>query len=385
MDIRSFFRKRTRTVALIDVGSASVGGAYATIPEDDIPAIWYTAREKVTLREDRFLLSDLERALATLAGRLAREGAAALARSTGSAVIDDIVVSVAAPWEDTRVDARVIERKRTFTFSRALIADTFEKETSRIPAGGVLVDHAVIATLLNGYETNEPFGKRATRADLVVLTTTLDEQVLLAIRAAITRAYNRKEMRIVGFPFVAYTVLRDTYPHERDYLIVDVTGEATDIAMVKRGVLIGVANCECGLNRLLRVAHGDGRATSAAPLEEMRTLVPGDVARQGNDARLAAAKETWRNGFRRVVTDYAARFPLPQTVFLLADAEARGFMQRLITETPLPELRLSDTPFSVIPVTPDQFAPYVHTRGEAQGDEFLAMLALFAGKSAARA
>ncbi|MBU6323215.1 MAG: hypothetical protein KGI41_02985 [Patescibacteria group bacterium] len=381
MHFGSLFRKKRRTLALIDIGSASVGGAYAAFADDDMPVILYTAREEIRMREDSLLLSDLERALSDLLGRLTREGAAALARGTGSGAVDDILVSVAAPWEKTDIDVRIVERKSAFTFSHALISETFGKEEARLEPGRVLTDHAVIATLLNGYETNEPFGKRATRAELVVLTTTLLEQAALAIKGAIARAYNRKSMRVVGFPFVAYTVFRDVYPHERDYLIVDVTGEATAVSLVKRGILVDVATCSCGLNDLLRLAHAHAGAGEAGALPDMRRLADDAVATRVDDTRLGEARETWRTRFRETLADFASRFPLPRVVFLLSDADVRPFMQRLIVETPLPELRLSDEPFSVIPVAPEQLAPYIHTRGEAHADEFLSMLALFANKS----
>lgn len=381
MAFGDFFHSDLKTAALIDIGSVSVGGALAVFPEKENPIICYTTREEITFRGDSPTLADMESALTRLVTRLQTDGVPALARLAGSGHVREILISLAAPWQTTRVEVRTVEKKTPFTFSHSIITEAFAAEESTEDTKRILGDHAVIATLLNGYDTNEPFGKHAKRADLVILTTTLDEDAALAIKGALLRTFHRKEMRLCGFSFIAYTVFRDVYAHEKEYLILDVTGEVTDISLVKRGVLVDVAQSPCGLNGMIRAAGKvpiPERATGA--LEGATTLMPTDIYNPRFAGKLAAAKEAWRTAFQQTLESLSKRFPLPRTVFLLSDDEVRDFLQKIIIETPLAELRLSDEPFAVLPVSPDQFASYIQTRGEAVGDTFLAMLALFENK-----
>mgnify|MGYP001575869824 FL=1 len=78
-----------------------------------------------------------------------------------------------------------------------------------------------------------------------------------------------------------------------------------------------------------------------------------------------------------MLANFASEHPLPQTVFLLADEDARDFLKRLIDESTLRTLWLSEEPLSVIALTPEHTTSVVRARGMAEGDIFLSMLALF--------
>ena len=74
-----------------------------------------------------------------------------------------VVASVAPPWEASEIRVEKLESPKPFTFTHRILEDALTHSSAE-PAGRSMIDEAVIATTLNGYETRAPFGR--TRAPL---------------------------------------------------------------------------------------------------------------------------------------------------------------------------------------------------------------------------
>lgn len=371
MGLFSFGKRNARSVALIDIGSASVGGAYAHYEEGESPVIYYTARVDVETREGETVKDGMLRSLAFLERLLIEEGAPALRRETGSAVIEKVLVSVAAPWQSTAVTTTNLQQQNPFTFTRAHLSEAVKKAAQptkdRISSG-----HTVVATILNGYETPNPFGKRVTRAELVVLSSTIEKEPAHAIEASLRRAFHTNEIELTAFAPVAYTVFRDLYPHQKDFAVVDVSGTGTDAAFVKRGLLVEVRSVAYGTQDLLIAARKAGQRAHLAAADILDTGANGSFTKE--------AERVWLDGLHDAFASVASIQALPRTVLLLADPDFRDYLKRTLEESRLRTLWLSDEPLSVIPVTPAHLANRVKTRGLGEGDLFLALLALYAAR-----
>lgn len=368
------FKKKGRAVALVDIGSASVGGAFAYYQEGEQPVIYYTVRVSVEPRAEETITNSMLRSLAEVERRLIEEGAPALHREVGSGRIDSVLVSVGAPWQDTSIGTRSIQENKPFTFTHGLLT----KATDTIGGaseGRIESGRTVIATMLNGYETANPFGKKAKRADLVILSSTLEKEASKAILASLRRAFHTHTVSLTAFAPAAYAVFRDLYPHQKDFIVLDVSGAATDAAFVKRGLLAGVRTVPHGIHELLAggvVAAGGSKIPSLGIIDPLRNAT--------FNARANDLEQTWLLGLREVFTQFAGEHALPRMMFLLADEDARDFLKRILERSELRSLWLSDDPLSIVPIAPSHLAPYVKTRGIAEGDLFLALLALYFSK-----
>lgn len=367
-------------VALFDIGSGSVAGALAQVSSKEPPALYFTARVPVERRGDESLTAAMERSLKALADLMIKEGAPALRRETGSAHLHDIVASISAPWQETHVTVDTVQQARPFTFTEGLLNERI-KSVSSVKEGYEPSTHSVIATLLNGYEISQPFGKRAKRADMVIVSSSILSEVDDAVRNILRRTFHTRDVRIAAFADVAYTAFRDLFPHERDFIVMDVAGEGTDLIFIKQGLLLDVATAPCGVNALLAGAQHAARISVTAANDE-------NVIDSDRNSRFAGAaseaENAWLEEIRNSLKSFASRHPLPRTVFLLADGHAREFLVRRLSSTHIRSLWLSDEPLTIIPVKPQHFAPFIRTRGIAEGDIFLALLALYRNRGNAQ-
>ncbi|MDP3402523.1 MAG: hypothetical protein Q8S35_01040 [bacterium] len=374
MGLFSFNKKKARSVALIDIGSASVGGAYVHYEEGKPPIIYYTARVDVETREGETVREGMLRSLSFLERLLIEEGAPALRRETGSGGVEKVLVSVAAPWQETLVSTTNIQQKNTFTFSHAHLADAVKK-TAVVPKDRVSSGHTVVATILNGYETPNPFGKRVTRAELVILASTLEKEAAHAIESSLRRAFHTNDIELTAFAPVAYTVFRDLYPHQKDFVVLDVSGTGTDAAFIKRGLLVEVRGVPFGTQDLLIAARKAGQRAHLSAVDMIDPVANESFAKESEEA-----ERIWLDALHGAFSSVAAVQALPRTLLLLADTDARDYLKRTLEKSKLRSLWLSEEPLSVIPITPSHLAARVKTRGLGDGDLFLALLALYAAR-----
>jgi hypothetical protein len=378
MGLFSFGKKHDATRILIDVGSSSVGGAYVHFKSGQLPAIIYNARINLQQREGEEIEAGMMRTLSELAALLVREGAPAVHRALGHAHARSILVSIAAPWQETRVRSETIQAVRPFVFTKKLLNETVAK-SAHVPEDRVDSGESVIATILNGYEIPNPFGKEVKRVELVILSSTLLRNVTEAIEAALRAAFHTHEISFTGFAPVSYRVFRDLYPHENDYLILDIRGARSDLAFIQRGLLRDVGSIPHGTRALLAIGR---KASDLVPENSpVQSGLGASYLNQNRNAafgsRVEAAEQEWIEGLSSLLKDFATRHALPRTLFLLADDDVRGFLVRTLDTPALHTLWLSDEPLRIVPVTHAQFAPYVRSQGMANGDIFLDLLALY--------
>ncbi|MFZ1988077.1 MAG: hypothetical protein WAV21_03555 [Minisyncoccia bacterium] len=378
----SFFRRlfgnsHAESVVLIDIGSGSIGGAYAVLKEKNYPTICYTCRIPIRTSEPIPTIDDLSITLREVTRLLVTHGASELRRMTGSGSVGRAVVSVASPWQETTVRIARTERDKPFVFTRSLLNELVAKE-AHLPSGRTSTGESVIATLLNGYEIQEPFNKRVRHAEVVILSENIVTEAVTIIETRVREAFHLHEVTLTAFAPLAYTVFRDVYPHENDYLMLDIAGAATDVALVKRHLLTSMASIPRGVGNLMqgfKKSMGEAPPRESSAANNIRLVL--DVK---PNAKFEAVRSEWITGLRDALRKMSNEQALPRTLFLLSDDSEREYLHHTLDDSALRSLWLSETPLSIIPVLPSHFAPYVKTSGSAHADVFLMLLALFLRK-----
>ncbi len=351
------FNTRNETIALIDIGTRSVGAGFAVYSAGK-PTLICSERVPIEPHQGESLPFAMLRSLQEASGLLVRRGTGMLRQAAGSGSIDHVLVSLASPWAETSIRIDRIDEQKPFVFTRSLMEGVVAK-TSAVKDAPSGFEEAVIATILNGYETHKPFGKSVKRADIVVLSTSIDPGVSEGITSVLRAAFHAPKPSFIAFAPLAYTIFRDVYPHEREFLIIDVSGAATDLAFVKQNLLMAVTSAPFGVSHLPHI-------------EKDAIQVPG-----------TATPNQWLTGIVDTLKMFSRGNPLPRTLFLLADDDVREQLRKYLDEPTVRALWLSDEPLTIIPVVPGHFAPFVGSGPQTSPDAFLMMLSLFQGRKVA--
>ncbi len=328
-------KKHSETAVLIDIGADSVAGAYAQYGEGEKPLIHYTRRLPIEVRKGEPHEEAMLRALGVLGDALISEGAPVLVRAVGSARINAVLVSIDAPWQTTSVRTEYLEQDEPFVFTKDMVVGAL-KNSNAAPTGKTLADESVIGTILNGYETRDPYGKRARRASIIVLASFIDEQVAKSIHDALRRLYHTKNILTISGNSLRYQALCIAFPHERDALILDTTGPLTSIALIRRDLLMDIIE------------------------------VPG-----------TADTASWLKNISGKLARLAERFPLPRTIFLLTKEKDLASERQTLDVANLGSLWLSDNPPKIISLLPSHIIGLIQEAASVTPDLPLLLMALY--------
>lgn len=333
-----FSPAHSESLVLMDISAGSVAGAYAHYREGQIPAIVYARRLPIEIRAEEPHENAMIRALAVLGSDLIREGAPAIARFTGSGRADTVLVSVDAPWQETNVRTELFEKKTPFVFTKTMVVTALKKTGVATP-GKLLVDQSIIGTILNGYETREPYGKKISRSAIIVLTSLIDEKVSGEIVKVLRSLFHTKDILSIAGSSLRYQAMRTVFPHERSALILDAIGPLLSISLVRKGFLVAVDEMTEG------ISIGD--------------------------------TDLWMQKVVGELTELSKRYPLPRTIFLLARETDIAALESALSAAKLSGLWLSDNPPTIVPVIASHLKNFVRQATVASPDMPLLLMALF--------
>ncbi len=302
--------KAAESVILIDIRADSVAGAYVRYEEKSPPTVLYTRRMPIEVRKDETPDRAMLRALQLLGTDLIREGAPLLARATGSGSAEKILVSIDAPWQEISVRTEKFESGKPFVFTRELVAKKLKEVAATVPEKA-LADESIIGTILNGYETHAPYGRTVHRASVIVLSSLIEREVSLGITSTLGGLFHTKAILPISGSSLRYQAMRTIFPHERDIVILDATSKSfTSIALVRKDIFVSM----------------------------VQTAIPdtGDSA------------TAWITTITSELSEIAKRYPLPRTIFLLAQESDIPALQQLLATTNFGSLWLSDNPPRVV-------------------------------------
>ena len=321
---------------LIDIGAGSVAGACARFFDGKPPQLLYSQRVPIESRDAEPHENAMFRALNTLCEALVHEGSGELMRAVGSGGVDAILVSVDAPWQQTTLRTDRLEQKTPFVFTKRLVTEALKKTEASSP-GKLLVDESVIGTILNGYETRSPYGKKVQRAVIVVLSSLIDESVARGIVKELRSHYHTRRVLPIAGSSLRYQAMRLAFPHERDALIVDATGPEVAIALVRKRLLVAVSETQDG----------------------------------------AAGSPAWVKEVTEKLADLSKRYPLPRTIFLIARESEMKTLTETLTSANLGSLWLSENPPQIVPVLASHLVGLVRLAANTSPDTILQLMALY--------
>lgn len=334
-------KENSESVVLIDIGATSIAGAYARYEENQSPMLVYTRRLPIERRNDEVHELAMLRALEILCKDLIREGAPALFRITGSGSANMILVSVDAPWQETNVRTEYFESKEkgdSFIFTRGLVSKKLE-ETRNTRSDKLLTNESIIGTILNGYNTNKPYGERVHRAMIIILTSLIEREVATSILSTLGGLYHTKDIMSISGDSLRYQTLQTIFPHERDAIILDaIGGSITTVSLIRQGVFV--------------------------------TMEMVSVSSDDNE---------WVPSITSQLREIAKSYPLPRTIFLLAnEPEISSLRQRLDTAD-FGLLWLSENPPKIVSVLKSQIGGSVRYLATTPPDLVLLLMTIYYG------
>ena len=380
--LSSFFRKGGRHIgAIIDIDSGSIGGALVLFEDAQSPRILYGTRVDIRPDVSRENPEGLYIALETLRKRLETAGMGAVAVLPHRELrVTHTNIVFSAPWEQTTVSHHTKTFDTETVITDAHVKEQIEEAKKEIHDSEVAITHTIVHSRVNGYEVHELLGARGKRFETTILTSVIQKNILEEATSRIKNIFHFDEIFYRAAPLILFDGIRSIFPHEKEFLFVSIRGEVTEIGMVHGGTFVALNTMPFGRETFLRMVSGDTSA-SRTSLKETFSLTKEGLINEERNAILAKRSEgvedSWKNTFCDVVESMAKNHPLPDTLFLVAERDARSFFGSIIASCDIGRLRLVDRPFRQILLEEKHVAPFLTISDHAEPDIFIELLSLF--------
>ncbi len=356
MGIFSGSQEKDKLAAVFDIGSSSVGGALFWMQKSGVPKIVFSVREPIILEEkfkvDRFL-SLAVKSLEIVLDKVSKAGLGAPA---------EVFCVLSSPYHTSQIRIIRFKKNTPFTFTSSLADDLIQKESSLFEkehlveyadAGGKVrvIELKNIKTMLNGYATSKPLNQKAKELEMTIFISISPEQILEKIEEVMHQHFNFRNIKFFSILLASFTVVRDLFIDQKNFLLIDIGGEMTDISMIKKNVLQESVSFPTGQNFIIRGIA----AALGCTIDEAKSFIFIQKDRHASaptskklEPIINKLKTEWLLKFQESLATLSNDISIPSVVFVTVDPDLAGFFSRIIEAEQFSQYILTEAKFKVV-------------------------------------
>lgn len=329
---------------VVDVGSASIGLGLVRFSKEGIPQIVYTTRIPLVIAEkptyDTFLpklLLFLKKGLQNFTEELEN-------KQLRTKAIRHVHIFYASPWYRARTKRASFKEKRPIKINQLFIdkilqtqKNEFLKDNNILSDDSrlTIIEEKILDVRLNGYKTNNPIGKNATSVELAFYIGTVPDKIIKNVEDTLRDVIRHKRIYHHTFPLAAYSSILDVFPHDNTFLHIDITGEITDIYLVREDVLEKTVTFPSGRNLLIRIIAEKFNVSSSGALSYLDLYLSGNADTKFADLMQNAVQsvgDEWNIFYNDAVEYLCVNTPIPHKIFTTVDKDVEKFYSNLMKE-----------------------------------------------------
>lgn len=333
-------QKKESIVAIFDIGSGSVGGALVQIPLNGIgiPVILKSIRIEIKSREEfnfKIFMDDMLASLDSISRALYNFKLGAP---------EEIICVLASPWyiSETRTVKMTKDKSFIFTKRKAneliqkeifILNNLYKKKYSSLENIPELIEQHIMAVYLNGYMIDNPLGMKCKTLEMNMLISLSPKICLNKIRDIFSNIYHHTDVSFSSFTVDSYLAIRDKYLSQSSYLLIDVSGEVTDVGIVTKGVLKSVLSFPFGRKTFFKYMCTKLKIELRDAEELFKLYNNGhlsDELKNKIESLLKTIENLWGESFRQCISTLPHTLILPGTIFLTADNDIRNWFSNVL-------------------------------------------------------
>lgn len=387
MSMGIFFKQKDKieTALVFDIGSSSVGGALLEINKSGTPKILKTFREPIEFEEkidiDRFLFLTLK-SLQIIVGKMCLLG-------VGKQV--NIFCVLSSPFYALNTRIIKLEKNEPFLFTSLLADSLIVKEINLFKAENSLkfsqdnhelrlIEFKNIKTMLNGYTTLEPYNKKCKKLEMVILISISGNQILEKIENTIRRHFQCDTIKFSSFAISSFITTREIFPNQENFILVDITGEVTDISLINKDIIVNSISYPLGANFTIReIAKNLNCSLSEA--KSFFSLYKDGHLKESFQKKLepilSKLKGEWLQNFQKSLNSILESISIPTTVYITVDRELEDFFSKIIKTEQFNQYSFTESEFKVVFLNSETLHGKVQFESDTSRDPFLTIESIY--------
>ncbi len=339
MKLFSKKQKRSDIKIVLDIRSSSIGAAVVTQAKDEDPIIHWTNRVRVfpeTSGEVNALIVQTYKQIDNVLQDVVIKGIPAISGvNLNDRSIDEVCCAFASPWYESKIKNFEVKGKGEIHFTKEYFNKVLNKEhlMDKVPSGRVQIDKKILSVLMNGYETDDPFDKKADHLILSFYSSFVSKKTKDDLEHRIKKYLHTKRIVLSTHPLATISAIKSIFNALSNFVLIDVGGEITDIALFKKSMLHSLVTVPHGINFFIREVSEKCSIDRENAISQLNAVCDDRFDKkciESTTAIVENAKTTWLSKIKETVDREWQGETVPPTIFVTVDNEAQSLMKKLL-------------------------------------------------------
>lgn len=385
---------KEKSVLLFDIGNGTITGSLVYFKQGEKPKFLYICKEFFATSEKldaKSLESQMNTLFEEVVKNTLKKGLEHKFWNQNKKRVDSAMISFSSPWFLSKTKHIHLTNEKEFVITQKFLNEIVEKEIQVLKVelnndGGKdtysVIESSIVHGKINGYTVNDLIGKETKNFDASLYISVINDTFKQKIFDTVSKVTHLlpKSIHLNTFPLVLFSVIRDLFTKEENFLLMDITSEVTDITLVNGDIIEKTVSFPSGKNFILRQL---AKNLSVSPEIAESTLklfinkkLNDDVLLKVNDTLTEVEKE-WSIYLETALLEISPEMNLPHTLFMTADAEASQIFNQYLTIQKLDATSLWRKNVRITHIDLDKLSTFFQNDSGFLLDEFIVVLSLF--------
>lgn len=323
MSFFSLFKKNIKNKEnyslVFNISSGRVAGAIVKFTERAGVSVQAYSQENILMNQETALASAID----TLAKKLQKNNLTKINR---------VFYLFSSPWSISQTKTIRIKEfkpfKVTHEYLDRLVSEQEEKFQTEIAVHGRIIEKKIIQVKINGYTVNQIENKLANDLELSVFSTVVPEKVLNLIETAVAKTFVVKQSWYHSSALAVFSVVRDLFPQQEDFIQLDLTEELTDLAIIKDGLIMSLASIPLGRNHFIRALSTELKVTPEIADSMIKLNYSGkndELASLKLGVAMDRAVKSWLDQLTVIFNSLKEKIYISQVIYFVANNDLTDF------------------------------------------------------------
>jgi hypothetical protein len=331
----SFFSKKYGTSLLVDIGNGSVSAALVDFSGKKPLVVSYSRVAFVTGERPR-ADSLTAKVVSAIDSAVKKTVSFKTHRGFFKNGISSVTISFASPWFSAKTKKISVKDNSKSRITRDFIdkivskeRKIFEKET-----GLSGLECFPVEAEIKGYKIENILGKETENFFLTLYVSAADPNLLGSVLKIISKKTGilSENINVHTFPFVTSRVIHSFFPNETEFLMMDITGEITDMTLVSSGKIEKMVSFPSGRNSVLRKI-ADNFSVSVEIAGSLFNLYLNNKLENETLEKMGMIVSSWLDDWSKHLTESLSEFSTeasPRKIYLTSDKDMADFIRKII-------------------------------------------------------
>ena len=295
---------------------------------------------------------------------------------------------LSSPWCASQTKIIKIKKDKPFEITKDSIENFIDEQENKFLSnnsdeGSRIIEKKIIEAKLNGYKTDEIYGRKARDIELSFFMTSVPEYILNELKNTARKYFNFRSSHFHSFALSSFSAIRDIYSDKENFIYLDVHGELTDLSIIKDNVFVESASFPAGKNFFIRHISEKLRlsANEAHSLINLHAEKMCDQeTSQKVEAAIDASLKSWLDNFHSVLTSLSLNMYVPRTIFMAVSDEFGAFLAKELKGERFSQFSMTDEYFDVIVLNSKSLCEYCKSDKGFKKEPFAELECIFLNK-----